>query len=221
MTHRMLALSVGLVLVAGVRPGAQVAGGGATAPLTADDMLKVATASVLDVSDDGRQVAVTTRRTFDNAETNHRRYGDPTYVAPTAVRLMVIDTASGATREVLPELADIRQAAWSHDGARLAFLQTIADVPGADPRVRLRVWDAARATVRDVALKGDAQIAINSGLAWSAEDARVVVSLRTTQRDAEARARFAALTEARSSCSRPKTRFWSGTIWAGRPAGGP
>jgi len=193
-THRMLAVSVGLVMVAGVRPGAQVAGG-AMAPLTADDMLKVATATVLDVSDDGRRVAVTTRRTFDNAETNHRRYGDPTYVAPAAVRLMAIDTASGATREVLPELADIRQAAWSRDGSRLAFLQTTAPVPGADPTVRLRVWDAARATVRDVALKGDAQIAINSGLAWSADDTRVVMSLRTKQRDAKARARFAALTE--------------------------
>ena len=195
MTHRMLALSVGLVLVAGVRPGAQVVGGGALAPLTADDMLKVATASVLDVSDDGRRVALTTRRTFDNAEMNHRRYGDPTYVQPAAVRLMVIDIVSGATQPVLPDLADIRQAAWSHDGSRLAFLQIFGSGPAADATVRLRVWEAARATVRDVALKGDAQVSVNSGLAWSADDARVVVSLRTKQRDAEARARFTALTE--------------------------
>jgi len=194
-THRMLALSVGLVLVVGARPGAQVAGGGAQAPLTAEDMLKVATASVLDVSDDGRRVAVTTRRTFDNAETNHRRYGDPSYVSPAAVRLVAIDTGSGVIREVLPDLADIRQAAWSHDGSRLAFLQVVRAGSAADPAVRLRVWDADRAVVRDVVIKGDTQIAVNSGLVWSADDSRVVVSLRTRQRDAEARARFAALTE--------------------------
>jgi dipeptidyl aminopeptidase/acylaminoacyl peptidase len=191
----MLALAVGLVLAAGVRPGAQVAGSGALAPLTAEDMLKITTASVLDVSDDGRRVAVTTRRTFDNAETNHRRYGDPTYVPPVAVRFMVIDTGSGASRGVLQDLADIRQAAWSHDGSRLAFLQVFRAGPAADPTVRLRVWDADRALVREVAVKGDAQIAVNSGLAWSADDSRVIVSLRTKQRDAEARARFTALTE--------------------------
>jgi hypothetical protein len=45
-------------------------------PITAEDMLKVTTAQVLDLSEDGRFVAVGARRLHDNAETNHRRYGD-------------------------------------------------------------------------------------------------------------------------------------------------
>jgi hypothetical protein len=40
---------------------------------------------VLDLSEDGRLVAIGARRLYDNAETNHRRYGDPTYFAPTMV----------------------------------------------------------------------------------------------------------------------------------------
>ena len=63
------------------------------AAFTADDMLKVATLSVLDLSDDGRQVAVAARRLQDNAEVDNTRYGDPTYMAPAWVRLIVIDEA--------------------------------------------------------------------------------------------------------------------------------
>ena len=67
-------------------------------PITAEDTLKVQTASVLDLSEDGRFVAIGARRLYDNAETNHRRYGDPTYFAPTMVELQVIDTRTGAAR---------------------------------------------------------------------------------------------------------------------------
>ena len=63
------------------------------AAFTAEDMLKVATLSVLDLSDDGRQVAVAARRLQDNAEVDNTRYGDPTYMAPAWVRLIVIDEA--------------------------------------------------------------------------------------------------------------------------------
>ena len=54
-------------------------------PITAEDILNVRTANVLDFSDDGRRVAIGARRLYDNAETNHRRYGDPTYFAPSMV----------------------------------------------------------------------------------------------------------------------------------------
>ena len=46
--------------------------------ISAEDTLKVTTATVLDLSEDGRVIAVGARRLYDNAETNHRRYGDPT-----------------------------------------------------------------------------------------------------------------------------------------------
>lgn len=40
---------------------------------TADDILKVATLTVLDLSEDGRRVAASARRLRDNAVTDHHR----------------------------------------------------------------------------------------------------------------------------------------------------
>jgi hypothetical protein len=64
-------------------------------PFTAEDMLKVASISVLDVTDDGTRLAATVRRPIDNDFTDHRRFGDPTYLAPSRVRLEIIDTRTG------------------------------------------------------------------------------------------------------------------------------
>ena len=82
-------------------------------PITAEDTLKVQTATVLDLSEDGRLVAIGARRLSDNAETNHRRYGDPTYFAPTMVELQVIDTRTGAADRIGKGLMNVRQAAFT------------------------------------------------------------------------------------------------------------
>ena len=75
-----------VALLADVSIGAQVA---APAKFSAEDMLKVVTASVQALTEDGRLVAITERRTLDNAETDNYRYGDPTFIAPAAVRFVV------------------------------------------------------------------------------------------------------------------------------------
>ncbi len=177
------------------QPGSAAQTTAAGAALTAGDLLKVTTASVLGISDDGRSVAYTTRRAVDNATTDHYRYGDPTYTTPSAVRLFVVDTATGTSRPVLPDLADVRQAAWSHSGSQLAFLQLLPGTAATGPVMRLRVWESAKNTVRDVLLRGDARIAVNSSLDWSADDARIILALRSRERDEEARKRFRSLTD--------------------------
>ena len=176
-------------------PHAQAPTAAPAPAFTADDILKVTTLSVLDVTDDGRRVAASARRAFDNAETDHRRYGDPTYVAPTVARLMVIDAETGAIDTPLGERADLRQAAWSRDGKRLALLGLTGSTPGTVPAVRLQIWDAERKILRDLAVKGDTSVAVNSGLEWSADDKGLVVSLRSRQRDVDGTNRFKALTE--------------------------
>jgi hypothetical protein len=111
------------VLVAGAlsSPAAQ-----SLDPITTEDTLKVQTATVLDLSEDGRFVVIGARRLYDNAETNHRRYGDPTYFVPAMVDLQVIDTRSGATDKVGKGLMNVRQAAFTRDGSKLAVLTATA-----------------------------------------------------------------------------------------------
>ena len=109
-------------------------------PITAEDTLKVTTAQVLDLSEDGRFVAIGARRLYDNAETNHRRYGDPTYFAPAMVEVQVINTRTGAADKIGTGLMNVRQAAFTRDGARLAML-TAAETPAGLPITSLWVYD--------------------------------------------------------------------------------
>jgi dipeptidyl aminopeptidase/acylaminoacyl peptidase len=181
------------------QPAAAVVPSQAKGPFTIEDTVKVATLSVLDLSDNGRRVAVAARRLADNAEVDNSRYGDPSYVAPAWVRLMVIDTATGATQAPFKDLVNLQQAAWSHDGRRLAVLTA---VNGGSPKlgqpsmpvVRMAVWDAERAALTDVPLKGDLRLAANASLEWLPDDSRIVLACRPLSWEKEVADRFASLT---------------------------
>ena len=161
--------------------------------ITAEDMLKVTTAQVLDLSDDGRLVAIGARRLYDNAETNHRRYGDPTYFAPSMVAVQVIDTRNGAATKVGTGLMNVRQAAFSRDGGKLALL-TAAESAAGLPVTSLWVYDLARKSLTEVPRKSGAEAAANSELSWTADGAKLFVALRSPADDAAAHASFKALT---------------------------
>ena len=186
--RRVVVLAVALVVGAS---GIAVPGAQQLAPFTAEDMLKVATASVLDLSEDGARVAVTVRTLQDNAETDHRRFGDPTYVPATLVDLRVIDTKSGASERPFKQLMNVRQGAWSRDGGRLAILTT---TEGADrgPVTTAWIWDAARRTLNEVPRR--APIAANSELSWTA-DGRLIVAIRDAADDQSAQAAFKKLVD--------------------------
>ncbi len=185
-----------IVLVAGLVlavPAWRAAAQAARQPFTAEDMLKVSSISVLDLSDDGRRVAVVARRTYDNPTVDNRRFGDPTYVSPSRGTLLVIDTTTGATAKPFAGLVDVRRAAWSRDGSRVAILTVDLDTPL--PVTHLHVWDAARGTLAEVPRQPGVAVSVNSGLDWTPDGARLVVTLRTPEQEREAQARFKALTE--------------------------
>jgi dipeptidyl aminopeptidase/acylaminoacyl peptidase len=194
--RHLLAGSLWLWFLAATAPVASAQSHG----FTARDMLEVAVASVLDLTEDGRRVAVAIRRPADNAETDHRRFGDPTYLSPAFVRLAIIDTRSGRTHEPFKWLVHVRQAAWTRDGERLALLLAEpADSPDGLPRTRLYVWHAAQPparALREVEIKGEARVSLNSDLEWTADGSRLIATLRTVDQDREAGLRFRALTEA-------------------------
>jgi dipeptidyl aminopeptidase/acylaminoacyl peptidase len=187
---RLVISSVLVGLVAVSAP----AGLAAQSPFTAEDMLKLASSTVLDLTEDGSRVAVAVRRLQDNAETDHRRYGDPTYVAPSLVDVVVFDTRTGASDRPFKQLMNVRQAAWSRDGSRLAFLTTTA---GRDqlPVTTAWVWDVARRTLTEVPHKGEDVIAANSELAWLPDGSRLLVAMRRAADDRAAQSAFRKLVD--------------------------
>jgi dipeptidyl aminopeptidase/acylaminoacyl peptidase len=184
MRSSCIATVAAFAIIAAPRPVAQP-----LEPFTAADMLKVATATVLDLAEDGRRLAIAVRTLEDNAETDHRRYGDPTYVAPSRVDLRIIDTRSGSIDRPFRTLMNIRQAAWTRDGARLALL-TIAANSDQLPVTTAWVWDAEQRALTEVPRKADVAIAANSELSWTPDGARLVVALRDQAEDRAAQATF-------------------------------
>ncbi len=158
-------------------------------PISAEDMLKVTSVNILDMTEDGRRVAVGARRAYDNAETNHRRYGDPTYFAPSMIELLVIDTRSGAVDKVGTGLMNVRQAAWTRDGSRLALL-TAGESPAALPVTALWIYHMDRKTLAEVPRQKGAEVAPNSELAWTPDGSKLFVALRSPADDAAAQAAF-------------------------------
>lgn len=161
-------------------------------PFTAEDMLKVATAAILDLSEDGARVAIAVRKLEDNATTDHRRYGDPTYVAPSMVDVFVYDTRSGASDRVFPALVNVRQAAWSRDGSRLALLTTAENTEQL-PVTSAWVWDATRRVLAEVPRR--TTIAASSDLAWTPDGSKLVVTTREIADDRAAQATFKRLVD--------------------------
>jgi dipeptidyl aminopeptidase/acylaminoacyl peptidase len=188
---RTAALLTAIVLVR-VPLGAQVA---APPPFSAEDMLKVVTATVQALTEDGRLVAVTERRTLDNAETDNYRYGDPTFIAPAAMRFVVIDTETGQRSYPLGDrLVNVRQAEFARDGRKLAVLVASAGTKTTPAAISLMAGPAT-GPLAAVAVKSPNLIAANSSLDWTPDGSRVVISMRTPAREKEAADRFRALTE--------------------------
>ena len=160
-------------------------------PISAEDILKVTTTTVLDLSDDGRLLAIGARRLSDNAETNHRRYGDPTYVAPSMIEVRVSDTRSGASARVGSTLMNVRQAAFARDGSKLALL-TGAETPAGLPTTALWVYDLAGKTLVEVPRHRGSEVAANSELSWT-PDGKLFIALRSPADDLAAQAAFKAL----------------------------
>lgn len=176
---------------------ARLASAQATSAFTAEDMLKVASLSVLDVSEDGSRIAATVRRGIDNPTVDNRRHGDPTYLSPSKVVLQVIDAKTGAVDLPFRDtMVNVRDAAWSRDGKRLALL-VAQDGSGAGgfPSTTLHIWDADRKTLTEVRTGPDARVAVNANLSWTPDGSALIVALRSLELDRAAHAKFQALTE--------------------------
>jgi dipeptidyl aminopeptidase/acylaminoacyl peptidase len=171
---------------AATRPLAQRA---AAESLTIGDLLDIRSASVADLSSDGRWLAVTVNRRRDALGVDASRTGDPTYLGGTPGELLVIDTHSMAQRPVFRAKTIVRGANWSPDASRLAMLVTENDV------VAVLVWDRISGRFTQPALPAGKYVAENSELRWSGDGKALAFTLRANEWKTRAQQRFVELTK--------------------------
>src|SRR5262245_21675903 len=92
-----------------------------------EDMLDVRTVNIAAFSDDGKWLAATSGSLRDRIGIDNHRFGDPTYIAPNHVDLMIIETASGKSQTLFPDRRQVTGLTWSAGAARLAMLALVGE----------------------------------------------------------------------------------------------
>ncbi|MDT8367789.1 MAG: prolyl oligopeptidase family serine peptidase [Longimicrobiales bacterium] len=158
-------------------------------PFTPEDALRVRSLSVQGISPDGRWIVATVTTSRDRMNVDHFRFGDPTYTSPSTAEFIVIDADSGEASPIVDGRVQVRGAAWSPEGDRLAFLMREGE------RWHLHLFDPAGGTTRRVDLDTDLAIASNSRLDWRPDGSGVMIDLRAEGWAEKARAAFLEMTE--------------------------
>lgn len=176
-----------VVTAAPLAPGVQAQEGqGLTTRLALD----VATPAVAAMNDDGTRVVVTARTRRGRLDVDHQRFGDPTYVAPSMVQAMIIETASGERTWLHEEAAQVSDFTWSPEGSHLAYFLYDGE------RFRLRIHDAESGDTREVTPRTAKAVASSSFLLWSPDGDELLLTLRPEGWAERARDAFYSMTEA-------------------------
>lgn len=157
---------------------------------TADDVLDVANVSVADISDDGLWIAATVASLRDRIGINNSRFGDPTYFAPSNANVLVLNTQTGISEKLFREKRQVRQLKWSPDGSRLAMLALKGDL------FEPMIWERASNKWQTIKLPPSKSAAENSELAWTPQGDQLLIALRSSEWQKQARERFLAETKA-------------------------
>jgi dipeptidyl aminopeptidase/acylaminoacyl peptidase len=140
---------------------------------TVDDLLDVANINAADLSADGRWLAATSGTLRDRIGIDNHRFGDPTYIAPSASDVWVIDTQSTKARKLFQTKKQVRAIRWSPDGRKLGLLvlkgETFAPV----------IWDRSTDKFTDVAIPSGKYAADNAEIEWSSDGNRVLFAVRS------------------------------------------
>jgi dipeptidyl aminopeptidase/acylaminoacyl peptidase len=159
----------------------------ATAPadsITPKDLLDLNTASVSDLSADGRWIALTVSHRRDGLGADASRDGDPTYLRVTPVQLFAVDARSLERRPVFAGKRPVREATWSPDGGRLAYLELVND------RLVIVVWDRVSGRTVTSRMPAEKYVAENSELRWNGAGDALFFSLRSDAWRTTTRANF-------------------------------
>lgn len=158
--------------------------------MTTELALDVRSPQVAAMTDDGARIAVTVRTRRGRTGVDHQRYGDPTYVSPSLVSAMTIDTRSGDRVWLHETPASVSDFTWSPDGQQLAYLLYDSE------SFVLRVFDVASGRTRSVDVRDPRPIASSSPIVWSPDGESVLLTLRPAGWAEQASEAFYSLTAA-------------------------
>jgi dipeptidyl aminopeptidase/acylaminoacyl peptidase len=175
-----LAISVVMILTSLLHATAQTP----SSAFTVDDLLDVANVNVADLSDDGRWLAVTSGSLRDRIGIDNHRFGDPTYVAPALVDILIIDTQTTRSQKLFASKRQVRGLRWSPDGSRLALFVLKGDM------FEPTMWDRTTGKFINLNLPSGKQAADNADLEWSADGSHLLLALRADTWRRKAAERF-------------------------------
>jgi dipeptidyl aminopeptidase/acylaminoacyl peptidase len=155
------------------------------------DALDVANARVMDMSHDGRWLAASVATLRDRIGIDNYRYGDPTYIRPSAAELWVMDTRSGDASPVFSGSRNLSQGRWSPDGAYLAVVEA------REQRFVAWIWDRETGSSQDVPLPDGRELAggASGSVDWTADGSSLLLSLHPVGWRNEATKEFERLTK--------------------------
>ena len=151
---------------------------------TVDDLLDLVNINVADLSDDGRWLAAATGSLRDRIGIDNRRFGDPTYVAPSVVDVWIIDTETAKAQRLFPTKRQVRGVKWSPDASRLALFVLNGDM------FEPMIWERASGKLTAVKPPGSMIAAENAELQWSADSSQLIFALHNAEWKKKAAERF-------------------------------
>ncbi len=139
---------------------------------TVGDSLRVKSFSAQSITDDGRFIAGSFSVRLDRLGTDHKRYGDPTYLFPRETEVIILDTETKRYSLLFESKEWVQAMTWSPDGKTLAFFLHRGG------QFYLQTYDHVKRSLKEVNLKTDKTIASSSFLVWTNDGNHILLALR-------------------------------------------
>jgi dipeptidyl aminopeptidase/acylaminoacyl peptidase len=160
-----------------------------TSLFSIEDYFDVSSMNVADMTEDGRWLVCTVSTRGDSLPRDNTRYGDPTYVAPFRVAVVIVNTETGEQTRLFDEKKQVRSLTWSRDGEMLAYFVYI------ESAYQLNIWHRSSQGHEEVRIDDNYPISSDSHLVWSADGTRLYFSVRDPGWTAECAEFFANVTQ--------------------------
>jgi len=146
-----------------------------TRAINLDDMVNSVSASVGDLTADGRWLVVRTSTVKDGfgSQGGTYHFGDITYRYDTPSDLWIIDTKTGDKRRVFPDRRTTAGGTWSPDGATLVLTTIVNN------EVTPVLWDRANGKTKTIPVP--AGFLLDGAPSWSEDGKRVSMTLHTEE----------------------------------------